>query len=317
MRKGYERCIAVFLCLSMILLSCQPIYAADKKEDSKYSKVVAFGDSYSDNGMALKISTKIVNGKKKIKDAYIKPSIELYWNGRYSNGNTAVEVFAKKLKVSLKNYAVGGATTGTSNYSAWMDTLGRTGVLGQIEQFEKDLKGKKADSKALYFIFASANDYFYYVDYNRPGKVETAAKKAVNNLKTAVKRLTKLGAKNFFIVNSSDLAMVPYEIQMKRTKKAKAFTDYVNKNLPKELEQLKKSSKAAITLFDLPKVSREVQKNPSKYGIKVFKTPCEVTYPKAEKAKKNPDSYYFWDEWHYTKAIHSLVGKKMYEFIKK
>lgn len=316
MRKRYEKCLAIILGLCMVILSCQPISAAENKSSKQYSKIVAFGDSYSDNGEAKRISTEIVNGKKKVKDASIKPSDNLYWKGRYSNGNTAVEVLAKKLNISLKNYAVGGATTGTSNYSAWMDTLGDTGVLGQIEHFKKDLKGKKADSKALYYIFASANDYFYYVDYNRPGKVETVAKKAVTNIQTAIKRLSKLGAKNFFIVNSSDLTMVPYEIQMKRTKKAKTFTDYVNKELPKSLNQLKKTSNISITMFDLPKVSKEIQKNPSKYGIKVFKTPCEVTYPKAKKAKKNPETYYFWDEWHYTKTIHTLIGKKMYEAIK-
>ncbi|MDZ4941376.1 SGNH/GDSL hydrolase family protein, partial [Clostridium perfringens] len=150
-------------------------------------------------------------------DAYLKPSDELYWKGRYSNGPTAVEVLAENLGVQLVNYATGGATSGEKNYSEWMDPLGNTGVLGQIEKFENSLKEGKADPDALYFIFASANDYFSFMDYSLPGTVEDVADKAVDNINNAIKRLVTLGAKNFFVVNSSDLSLVPYEITSNRT----------------------------------------------------------------------------------------------------
>lgn len=308
-RKSF---LVLLLCICMTIPTVQNVKATDKPY-TKYSKVIAFGDSYSDNGEAKRISTEIVNKGMELEKAVIKPSNELYWRNRYSNGRTAVEVLAARLGVPLVNYAVGGAATGENNYSAWMDVLGNTGVLGQIERFEKSLKGKKADAGALYFIFASANDYFYFADYNMPGKVEAVADEAVDNIKTAVRRLNKLGAKSFFIVNSSDLSMVPYEIKMKRTKEAAAFTKYVNQELPKELEQLKKVTGISITVFDITKVSSQIKKAPSKYGISVMKSPCQVTDPKPKKAKANPDSYYFWDEWHYSSAVHKIIGKRMYQ----
>lgn len=276
------------------------------------TKVVAFGDSYSDNGQAKKISTEIMADPNRPKDAYLKPSDELYWNGRYSNGHTAVEVLAEKLGVQLTNYATGGATTGEKNYSDWTDYLGNTGVLGQIEKFKKSLNTGEADSDALYFIFASGNDYFKFMDYSMEGTVEKVADNAVNNIKTAIKRLTNIGCKKFFVVNSSDLTLVPYEIQNHRTKSAKAFVNRVNTQLPETLKELQKNLNIKIMMFDLPKISDKIMKNPRKYGLVVLNKECEGTYPKVKPAHANQDEYYFWDEWHFTRVVHKIFGEEMY-----
>lgn len=312
MKKSQHYLIFIFLSFS-IILSCGELSFASEKP---ITKIIAFGDSYSDNGEAKLISTKIINSKIKPEEAYIKPDKNIYWNGRYSNGNTAVEILAKKINVPLINYATGGATTGYNNYSEWMDYLNKTGVLGQIIKFEKSLNGKKADPNALYFIFASANDYYYFQDYEISGKIKTVAQTAVNNIKTAVKKLSLLGAKKFFIVNSSDLTLVPYEIMMNRTEEAKVFTKYVNKNLPKSLNHLKRKLPITIVTFDLLKVSNIIIKNPDQYGIVTIDTPCQPTYPSIKKIGKNPDTFYFWDEWHYTSIVHQIIGKKMYQQIK-
>ncbi|ACT33708.1 MULTISPECIES: SGNH/GDSL hydrolase family protein [Clostridium] len=287
-----------------------------KKISEKITQVVAFGDSYSDNGQAKKISAQIMDNPNRPKEAYLKPSDKLYWNGRYSNGNTAVEVLAKKLDVPLTNYATGGATTGEKNYCQWMDYLGDTGLLGQVEKFKKSLKTDNADSHTLYFIFASANDYFKFMDYSMPGKIENIADKAVDNINTAVKKLAGLGAKKFFVVNSSDLSLVPYEITNNRTKSAEAFVNGVNKKLPESLKELQKNLNIKIMMFDLPKISDKIMKNPSKYGLVELKKECESTYPKIKPACNNQDQYYFWDEWHYSRAVHKILGEEMYSKVK-
>lgn len=307
MKKNIKLMFLFALSFSFLFIFTKTSYAAT------VTQVIAFGDSYSDNGQAKKISSEIVHASNKPKGAYEKPSAKLYWQGRYSNGNTAVEVMAKKLGVPLTNYATGGATTGKYNYSDWMDYLGNTGVLGQINQFKNSLNGKKADPKALYFIFASANDYFKFIDYEMPGKVEAIADEAVDNIKTDVRELSKLGAKNFFVVNSSDLTLVPYEITMHRTELARRFTQTVNENLPKALEPLESYSDVSITIFDMPKISDEIFKNKDRYGLTNLNDPCQATYPEVKPAKLNSNEYYFWDEWHYTSTIHKILGEKMYE----
>ena len=315
MKRSFKSIITILLVCSFIFSGIWYVTAKDKTK-GEFTQVFAFGDSYSDNGEAKKISTEIVNEKDSPDGAYIKPSDELYWNDRYSNGPTTVEVLAKKLDVNLTNYATGGATTGKENYSTWMDHLGDTGMLGQIEKFEKSLNGAKADPEALYFIFASANDYFLFMDYSRPGTVEGIADKAVTNIDTAVKRLSSLGAKKFFVVNSSDLSLVPYENTTNRTDSAKAFVERVNKKLPQTMNKLQKDLNISIMLFDHTKISDKITKNPEKYGLVELSKECQSTYPKVKPACENPDQYYFWDEWHFSRVVHETFGEEMYNKVK-
>ena len=159
MKKIFKNAIAGLLvssfAFSAVGFSATPIEAKPKQG---ISQIIAFGDSASDNGQAYEISKVILETPGHYEGAYLKPGEGLYWENRYSNGKTAVEILAEKLNVSLTNFAVGGATTGYENYSDWMDSLGYTGVLGQVEKFEASLEGEEADSEALYFIFAGGND---------------------------------------------------------------------------------------------------------------------------------------------------------------
>jgi cholinesterase len=315
MKKKFKFKVAIlFTCIFVI---SGGIYLLNKEKASeKFTQVFAFGDSYSDSGQAKKISAQIIASANRPDDAYLKPSDELYWEGRYSNGPTAVEVLSEKLGIPLVNYATGGATTGEKNYSEWMDHLGNTGVLGQIEKFENSLKEGKADPDALYFIFASANDYFTFMDYSLPGTVEEVADKAVDNINDAIKRLSTLGAKKFFVVNSSDLTLVPYEITTNRTESAEVFVKRVNKKLPESIKELQKNSKIKIMMFDLPTISDNIVKNPSKYGLVELAKEAQSTYPEVKPASANPEQYYFWDEWHYTATVHKILGEEMYDKVK-
>jgi len=300
-----------------LVVICIIIFSVMNKSKSPdtFTQVFAFGDSCSDNGQAKKISGDIMNDENTPEGAYLKPSDELYWNGRYSNGNTAVEVLSQNLKIELTNYATGGATTGPTNYSDWMDYLGNTGVLGQIEQFKTSLNGKQADPDALYFIFASANDYFKHMDYNLPGDINDVADKAVSNLQTAVTELNKLGAKKFLVVNSLNLSLVPYEITVERTDIAKQYTERLNSNLEPAMMKLKDELNVSITMFDMTKLSDEIVSNSDKYGFKFIDTPCQNTYPEVKPVNENPDEYCFWDEWHFTKAMHKILGNAMFDQI--
>lgn len=315
MKKNLKfKIVILFICI--LVISGGICLLNKEKASEKFTQVIAFGDSYSDNGQAKKISAEIMESANRPDDAYLKPSDELYWQGRYSNGPTAVEVLSEKLNVPLVNYATGGATTGEENYSEWMDHLGNTGVLGQIRKFENSLKEGKADPDALYFIFASANDYFTFMDYSLPGTVEEVADKAVDNINEAIKRLSALGAKKFFVVNSSDLTLVPYEITTNRTESAEIFVERVNKKLPESIKELQKNSEIKIMIFDLPTVSDNIVKNKSKYGLVELTKEAQSTYPEVKPASANPEQYYFWDEWHYTATVHKILGEEMHDKVK-
>ena len=287
-----------------------PIY--NKKE---FSKIVAFGNSYSDNGEANRISKYVMQKQNTNEDVYIKPGNDLYWNNRYSNGYTSVELLAKMLKIDLFNFATGGATSGRTNYTSWMDTYEETGVLGQIDRYIKNLDKGKADADALHFIFPFENDYFKFVDYNSKETIKSICKAAIENLVNGIKNLTSYGAKKFFVVSCSDLTLVPYENTMDRIKYAKEFTHTINNNLQKTITSLTEESEIEILLFNHTEVSKYISNHPEKFSFTKYKEACQVTYPKSLHVKDNHEKFYFWDEWHFSSTTHEIFAKEMYKKI--
>lgn len=296
-----------------VYVSC-PTFGADTacaQAASKQSitQIVAFGDSYSDNGTANQVSNAVIAIGDS--DAFEKPG-ELYWSNRYSNGKTAVEVLAEIAGLPLQNFATGGATTGYANYTTWMDSLGSTGLLGQIDKYAATLEGGQVTSNTLHFIFASANDYFAFMDYEMQGDIVDVAANAINNLEGAVRKLFALDAKKFFIVGSSDLTLVSYEIDANRLYEAEAFTTYVNRNLPIVLKSLEKELDIEITYFDVTKVSDNIAANPIRFGIAHMTAAAQPTYPKILPVAPNVDEHYFFDEWHYSRIVHRIIGEAFY-----
>ena len=284
--------------------------------DESVSQIFAFGDSYSDDGLSFKISTDAVNAD--VPDSFILPAdpeLGLYdESGRWTNGLTAVEVLSENLEVDLTSYAVGGAKSGDGNYYSWLDSFQNTGVSGQVEQFESDLGGQPADSDALYFIFASANDFFEYSDFGLPGTVEELATQTVENIKQEISDLSALGAEEFFVVNSSDLGILPGTIEFEQAEDAALFTEEVNSLLPQELSTLEEELDIDITLYDHTAISDEIRENPQDFGLTNVDDPAQPVFP-VEPTVENPDEYYFWDEYHPTRRVHEIIGEDMVNFV--
>lgn len=276
------------------------------------SQIYAYGDSYSDDGLSLEISTAAVNAS--VPGSFIlpaDPALGLYDNaGRWTNGQTAVEVLSQNLQVSLTDYAVGGAKSGDGNYYSWLDSFQNTGVFGQIEQFTTELSGESADADALYFIFASANDLFEYTDFGLPGTVTELAAQTVDNIEESVTRLSALGAEQFLVVNSSDLGILPGVIEFGQVEAATLFTEEVNNLLPQTLNTLDRELDVEIALYDHVAISNEIRSNPQNYGLSNIEDACQPVFP-VEPVCSAPDEYYFWDEYHPTRRVHQIIGEDM------
>lgn len=302
--------------LGVLLTGCAGVTSerAELGKNDPVTQIFAFGDSYSDDGASFSLTKKMVDEKEK--DAIILPG-ELYWENRWTNGPTAVEVLAERLRAGLTNYAVGGAKSGKGNYYHWMDPYEDTGVFGQIEKFRAGLKEEFADPSAVYFIFISANDYFEHADYSLPGTVSDLADRAVANIGTAVSRLAGLGAVRFMIVNSSDLTILPAVSANGQTNPAKDFQIRFNSGLLSETDNLRRRLNIDIVLFDHIAVSNEIRSRPARYGIRNLTAPCQPVYPEVKPVCQSPDEYYFWDEWHPTRRVHQIVGEAMATALKK
>ena len=76
-----------------------------------FTSVRAFGDSYADTGNALAIAAQQFG----INSANYKFFVGRYPTGRLSGGTNYVDTVSGLLNLPVANYAIGGATTGTSN----------------------------------------------------------------------------------------------------------------------------------------------------------------------------------------------------------
>ena len=274
---------------------------------STYDHLYAFGDSYSDNGAGEALTTRLA--AQKVKEAQALPG-PLYWKGRWSNGPTAVEGLAQALNIPLTDYAVGGAKSGHGNYYAWMLPSRDTGVLGQVTEHLQTAKANKADPKALYFIFISANDFFEWADFAHPETVEALSEASVANIRSATEQLVAAGARHIMVVGTTDLSHVPAVVQGNQVDTAKKYQQLLAQQLPAVLAQI---GTAKVSYFDHLAFSDRLRANPADNGFTDLDTPCQATYPQVKPVCAAPDTHYYWDEWHPTRKVHALAAKAMLE----
>jgi cholinesterase len=317
------RIAAGILTATNLLISVSAAKQHDLKPlQESISAVVAFGDSYLDNGTLLSLSRAAVAAKTPgAKVLPADPSSDVYPAGRWTNGPTAVEVLARQLDVPLQDYAMGGAKSGYGNYDAWLDYFADTGLQGQIESFRHHLKGQPADPRALYVIAASANDYFQFHDFHQVGAVsrdkldsisfEELAGRVARNAAHAVAQLVSLGARRIVVCEGYLLEAWPIATTVDRQiDSARHFRESYNRALPPEIARLELQN-VEVILFDWGGVTRDVISHPTKFGFTNIDRPCQPTLPRVGPACSNPDQFLWWDEWHETRHMHRLVAEAM------
>jgi phospholipase/lecithinase/hemolysin len=157
------------------------------------SSVVAFGDGYADDGKCYTFWQESV--AQGVTNSEELKNWDGNWEHRSTNCPMAVEVLAENLKVSLKNYAVCAALTGKGNINFDMPNLNETGLSDQIDKFEADLNGQKADPEALYLITTGSSDAYASIFYNQFEQFQGLTADQVSaDLAAAITRLAKLGA---------------------------------------------------------------------------------------------------------------------------
>ncbi len=315
-RKPSGHIVAVLaLIIACLLIGPASSQAASKASSTlpRITHVFCFGDSYSDNGRSFALSTQIMGGTNPPSAGYVLAAPPAYWQGRWSNGPTAVEDLAKTLGVKLTDYAVGGAESSYSNYYSWLDPYVNTGLLGQVGTFKAHLHGHRANAHALYIVQMAGNDYFYWKDYGltMPGTVQNVARQVVANECETVRQLALLGARRFLVIGSENVALLPWEVEYSETADAAAYTKTVNGDLPGAMRRLRLQLHLRVVYFPLAGVDAIIRTNASKFGLTELNTPYEHTYPTYVAGTGNPDNYFFWDEWHPTAAVHKILGAAM------
>ena len=254
---------------------------------SQISQIYVFGDSLSDPGNVFKASQGQV------------PPSPPYFQGRYADGLVWTEYLAQQLKINANahtNFAYGGATTGNSQQIPF-------GLLTQINRYQAS--NSKANTNALYIIWAGANDYLGGGnDTNRP----------VENSVAAVKSLVQAGAKNILVVNLPDLGELPVTRNTQRAKELSNLTQKHNSQLAAALKDLHQQlqSESNIIYYDVNEIFNQVINHPAKFGFANVTDTCLNIERSQYIVCKNPDEYLFWDYIHPSTATHRLLAETVF-----
>jgi phospholipase/lecithinase/hemolysin len=294
--------------LALLLLSVQSL-ATTFRSANGFSAIVAFGDSFTDNGNG---AYKITNGTW--------PSDPAYYKGRFSNGPVWVENVAANLSIPLYDYAYGGATTNNElvkGYTGPNSTILVPGVAQQVSAFLSENDDQVDFENSLFVLFGGFNDIFFNPNL-------TAAQIAAS-LSGSVTLLIDAGCRHFLLLNYYDASEIPYD----------QFTDVATKNqlaefsvefgqhvslLTKGYEQglSRENGGGSATYVDLMPLFKHFYfyGEPSDYGFDAFGAygSCLVgAYDETPNRTlcSNPDKMVFWDEYHPSKTTHLHIANRV------
>ena len=277
----------IFLVSLTLFIGSTPVYA-----DRCLSKMIVFGDSNVDSGIGSEYSLFHLTG------GLIPgpPNV----GGRSCNGPVVVEYAAGLLGVPLENYGVGGATTGMTNLVGLFipglpDMAVNSGVLSQLQWFEDSILKKRANRKALFVLWAGSNDLFGATEAD----LSTRINNALENIDTALVKLTNLGARNILVATRT----VRPEYYEPNNVNGVIF----NARLRILIQQLNYELKSNIQIFEAFDLISDMSYSPGDYGFKETTARCAfdgdcVADPAIS------DTYITWDDAHKTTKVHEIMA---------
>ena len=279
-----------------------PPKVAAKTIANSYSQVISFGDSMSDNGNMLKVTSDLTGW-----GLPMAPNN----NGRFCNGPVILEVMSNILNRSLLNYAFGG---GQSGYTGLVPVFAlQIGVLNQVDDFIGSLGFlRPADPKALYVIWTGPDDYYQSIFMYFPSVTDSITA----NVKRAMTKLYQRGARQFFVPLMPDLSITPAANlhNQYQTNYLTAASQRSNELATSMSAMLKSFAKqyplAKVRSFDTLTYSQNQYALAVRNGINVT-TPCYqppfmgLPGPVCD----SPGKYLFWDENHPTAEANLAFGE--------
>lgn len=268
--------VAHWLLLTLILITW-----ASHSVAAPFDKIVAFGDSLTDNGNLVFVENQPL------------PDPALYFDGRFSNGRIWVEYLAdpQRFNVALTNRAYGGAQS---------DGLLPPGLIEQVTAYIAT-DGPQLSSTDLFVIWIGGNDYF---------NGDKNFLEAVANINRAMDRLVEFGAMQILVMNLPDLGTIPDTLGLPEAAEATAFSTNFNLEVGNMLDDFSVQNPAvALYEFDVFAFFVAIQSDPGAFGF----TNVTDTAPNFE-VENNFDGggYLFWDDKHPTTQTHALLADQVF-----
>ncbi|BGO99985.1 Lipolytic enzyme, G-D-S-L family [Rhodotorula toruloides ATCC 204091] len=251
---------------------------------SRFNRVVCFGDSLSDAGNGAWLFTNKT-----------WPSDKSYVGHRFTNGPVYSEYVAQELGVPLISYATGGASI-SHRVSSRSGEHGMLPVDCIMDQIAKYSVGKTDESNTLFILYAGANDaYFSLEEGGTPAEV-------LVDLKECVEMLRKIGAEYIVIPTLPPLGdNYPYSnalpdaaepMRFFSTELHKIYFDWTR-------------TQPGLAFADFFSLFDNIMRRPAEYGFnkEYLKVGCIK-----EKCDANVREYIWFDDYHPTTYVHSLMA---------
>ena len=282
---------------------------------SNLTKIYAFGNSVSDTGNVFNLTGGTF------------PPASLYSEGRFSDGEIWLDDLSTDLGIDINNFygetsnigdslnfAIGGATTGTTTLG---DTPDATfpGVTTQVNDFVNFLDGNAIEENALVTLWAGENDY---VEEFQDNGTILNPEIPVGNIADSLATLASNGAKNILVSNLVNIADVPLSrdfIPPEQLGLLDSLTDIHNNGLNAAVSSLEMAfPDTKFAIFDVNSLLDDIFENPTSFGFTA--NPIESclspnSFPDISPDAvvcSNPDQYVYYDNQHFTSAVHQLIA---------
>ncbi|KAK1997759.1 GDSL-like Lipase/Acylhydrolase [Colletotrichum falcatum] len=277
----------------------------DRGAPSAFSSIVAFGDSFTDNG----------NGSARVSN-YTWPS-DSYYDGRFSDGIVWAEYVAGNLSIPLYDYAVGGATTSNGLVQGYTGAGGTIAVPSVDDQVATFLSKTTPQGEAftdfestalaspLFVLFAGANDILF-----NPNISASQAYQALLQAGTQLK--AAYGTGEIVTISPPDLSKLPYGFYVDTLAKEqmRGFTTLLG-------DLLGRARFAAVNIDLRPLFEDfEYYAAPQTYGfhpLGKYGSCLQGAYGETPNVTLCEDaaSMVYWDEYHPTTQAHSWIAKQV------
>ncbi|KAI9493071.1 SGNH hydrolase-type esterase domain-containing protein [Zychaea mexicana] len=264
---------------------------------SALEKIIAYADSFTDNGNDYKHSGFPVSPP--------------YWKGRFSNGPTWLEYVADELDGhKVINFGHGGAPADNAYMMSVFNGYTVPGTVQQVEQLEAN--GTPED---LYIISIGYNDLNGIINPDqykivKPGYgVEDVTGGVV---KTVNKLVEKYGAKHFLIQNCPPFWRWPV-VKDEDKERGKELQIAYNDLTKQELEKIKGID---VQFQDISTFWNNLLDHPESLGLRTDNGPCNPGIGN-DNLCDDPETHMYFDSYHPNKKAHKAWGEWAADDLKK
>ncbi|KAK6072357.1 GDSL-like Lipase/Acylhydrolase [Seiridium cupressi] len=268
------------------------------RQQTTFSRLIVFGDSFSDNGNGSWIAS---NGTW--------PADPAYYGHSFSNGPKWNDLVAEVLGLKLTNLAAGGATADNSFIAGGTGPDSTIPVPSAEDQVSSFLSWDTPQPGDVFVHWIGANDILFNTSIT--GAQITALVNA------DVDRLYRAGAKNIIVANYNDITTFPatHNSSDYNIPSVKSYVEDLTDGLKDVVATYSAYAKTAFV--DVGALFRNITEQPAAYGIDGEyvspPTACLTGVYTSEGVPRNlcgdPERHLFFDSYHPVKEVHALIGQ--------